>query len=114
MKDKNLYIPLWKKYLPVIRLQMKNALNGPKEIKMSKVQFEDYGARKAANYLINLVIKKSRVQNSIKNTAVAKDLFDVLNEDKQCRDLMEASDYTFTLGAEFIFRINVDMAVASS
>ena len=114
MKDKNLYIPLWKKYLPVIRLQMKNALNSPKEIKMSKVQFEDYGARKAANYLIKLVIKKSKVQNSIKNTAVAKDLFDVLNEDKQCRDLMEVNDYSFSLDAEFILRINTETLIQAS
>ena len=112
MKDKNLYIPIWNRYMPVIRLQMKNALNGVKEIKMSKDEFEAYGTRKAANYIISLLVKKGKVINNIKNTAVAKDLFDVLIADKQCRELMEVNDYRFSLGAEFILRINIEQPIA--
>lgn len=107
MMEMNLYYPLWLRYLPVIRLQMKNAVNGSKEIKMPKREFEVYGKRKVSDYILNLEISNGKVSNNIKGSAVARDLFDVLNSDDSCRALLADKNYKFDLGKEFILRISI-------
>jgi hypothetical protein len=107
MKEKNLYYPVWQKYLPVITIQMKNAVNGIKEIKMSKSEFEFLGNRKVSDYLINLEINKSKIANNITGSAVARDLFEILSENKICKDLLSERYYKFSMGKDFILRISI-------
>jgi hypothetical protein len=102
----NLYYPLWKKYLPVISVQMRNALNAEKEIKMHKSEFEVYGNRVISDYFINLEIKNGKVVNNINGTAVARDLFDILSSDPNCKKLLANNYYKFSLGKEFVLRIS--------
>jgi len=107
MNDKNIYYPLWQRYLPVITLQMKNAINGGlKEIKMSKIEFEKYGNRKASDYVFNLEIKNGRLNNVISNTAVARDLLDILQSNSLAEELMANNYFKISLGKEFILRIS--------
>jgi hypothetical protein len=105
--ETNLYYALWQRYLPVIRLQMKNASSGLKEIKMSKREFDVYGKRKISDYVLNLEINNGKISNSIKGSAVARDLFDVLNSDDSCRVLLAEKNYKFNLGKEFILQISI-------
>jgi hypothetical protein len=107
MKESNIYIPLWKRYLPVISVQMRNAQNGVKEIKMRKSEFEVFGNRAASNYFINLEINNGKVVNNINGTAVARDLYDVLISHESCKMLLANKYYKFSLGKEFILRISV-------
>jgi hypothetical protein len=108
MTDKNLYYQLWQKYLPVIALQMKNAIKGgAKEIKMSKIEFEKYGNRKASDYVFNLEIKDSKLFNNIGGTAVARDLFDMLLTNNSVKELFIANNYKISLGKEFILNISI-------
>ena len=103
----NLYNQLWKNHLQVIALQMKNAVNGTKEIPMSKPEFEVYGNRKSSDYFINLEIDNGKVINNISGTAVARDLFACLKEDAVCNSLFANRYYKFSLGKEFILRISI-------
>ena len=54
MEEKNVFYPVWQRYLPIITLQMKNASKGAKEIRMTKYEFEIYGTQKASDYIVNL------------------------------------------------------------
>ena len=107
MIEMTLYYPLWQRYMPVIRLQMKNAVNGLKEIKMSKREFEVYGKRKVSDYVINLEINNGKVANNIKGSAVTRDLFDVLSSDDSCKVLLAERNYKLNMGKEFILRISI-------
>lgn len=102
----NLYYPLWKKKLPIIQVQMKNAVNGTKEIKMDKSEFESYGNRVVSDYFFNIEINNGKVVNNINGTAVARDLFDVLSADINCKKLLTNKYFKFSLGKEFVLRIS--------
>lgn len=107
MSEKNIYYPLWKRYLPVVMIQMKNAINGMKQISMSKTEFEVYGNRPISNYFINLEIKKGRVYNNISGSAVARDLFDILNAEKSCKELFAKNNYKISMDKSFILEISI-------
>jgi hypothetical protein len=107
MMENNLYFSIWNRYLPVIRLQMKNAVNGLKEIKMSKAEFELYGKRKVSDYLIDLEINNGKVANNIKGITIARDLFDVISSDDSCKVLLSKNNYKLNMGKEFILRISI-------
>jgi hypothetical protein len=107
MKEKNLYYPLWQRYLPVIVIQVKNAINGAKQIKMSKAEFEVYGNRLASAYSINLEIENGKVVNNISGSAVARDLYDILKMDNTCKTLFTEHNYKFSMGKDFILNISI-------
>ena len=107
MKEKNLYYSLWQKYLPVIALQMKNAVKGIKEIKMSRSEFEVYGNRVISDYVINLEINDGKVVNNIEGSAVARDLFDILCTDNACKKMLDHRYYKFSMGKSFILKISI-------
>ena len=107
MNEKNLYYHLWKKYLPVFIIQMKNAVNGTKQIKISKTEFEVFGNRTLSDYIFNLEIKNGKVTNNISGTAVARDLFDILNTDKSCKELFAKNSYKISMVKSFILEISI-------
>jgi hypothetical protein len=107
MSEKNLYYPLWKKYLPVLIVQMKNAVYGTKQIKMSKAEFEIHGNRTISNYFINLEIKNGKAANNISGSAVARDLFDILNSEKLCKEMFTKNNYKICMGKSFILEISI-------
>ncbi len=86
MADKNLFYPLWQKYLPVITLQLKNAVNGVKEIKIPKSEFDLFGSKKVADYIFNLEVKNGKVLNSIGSKGVVRDLVDIIQKSPTCME----------------------------
>lgn len=107
MEEKNVFYPVWQKYLPVITLQMKNASKGDREIRMTKYEFEIYGTKKISDYVINLEINNGKVINNKNNTLVARNLFDVLNNSKTCQALFADKCYKISMGKEFVLQISV-------
>jgi hypothetical protein len=107
MSDQNIYFPLWKKYLPIIAMQMKNAVNGNKEIKFYRNEFEGLGNRKIADYKFNLEIKNGKAVNDIRGIAVARGLFEILQQDESCKKLFQDRNYKLSMGKEFILRISI-------
>ena len=105
MADKNFYYPLWRKYLPVLAIQMKNTVNGVKTIQMSKMEFDAHGDRPKSSYKFNLEVKEGRVANDINGTAVARDLFEVLKENATIADLLRNYQFKISLGSDFVLKV---------
>ena len=107
MEEKNPFYPVWQRYLSVITVQMKNATNGTKEIRLTRFEFEIYGTKKTSDYLVNLEINNGKVENKKNNTPVAKALFEVLNNSKTCQALFVGKYYKLSMGKEFVLQISI-------
>ena len=106
MKDRNLYSPLWQKYQQIIAIQMKNALNGPKEVKIFKHEFEALGKRPLSDYVFNLEIDGSKVSNNINGSAIARDLYDSIKLNSNAFALISSHNYKFSMGKELVLNIS--------
>ena len=107
MKDKSFYYSLWLKYQQVLALQMKNAVNGPKEIKMFKYEFAALGKRPLADYMFDLHIDNGQVANNINGKAIARDLLDVLAQNPDSLALLANHHYLFSMGKDLVLKISV-------
>ncbi len=112
MSEKNAYYPLWGKYLRIIGLQMKNALNGEREIALFKTEFDVFSSRKIANYSFNLEMVRAKVSNNVKGIPVARDLYEKLVEDVKIKELLIANDYKISMGKDYLLKIRLLNPVA--
>lgn len=104
MKTK-IYLNLWKKYLPIIRILLKKSLNNNEELQLNRMEFETVGGRDLSGYCFNLEIKNGKVSNDISGTAVARDLYQVLNNDKMLIEFFKERRIKFSMGRSFILKI---------
>lgn len=93
MKESGKYLDLWRKYLPAIRILIKNSKNGLQKLTMSKHEFEAVGEREKAGYQYNLEFSNGKVINTISGSAVARDLRDVIYSDTSAKDLISEGAY---------------------
>jgi hypothetical protein len=107
MMDTNIYIPLWEKYKHAIINKMKAASEEPQTYKMTKEEFESVGDRKKSTYSFNLEIKNGKVTNNIGGTAVARDLFNVLQQSNFAKELMQDNYFKITLSKGFILTVQI-------
>src|ERR1700733_13081574 len=99
-REKNLYHPIWQKYLPVLQLQMKNAAKGEKEITMFKREFAIYGNRNLTDYSFTLEIKNGKIIHNAGGTAVSRDLVDIMKDSPAVASLLEENHYRIELGKD--------------
>lgn len=102
-----LYQPLWKKYLPVIELQMRNAHKGPKSIRMTKHEFEQFGQKTKNGYRFNLELTNGKLTSKLNDSQLAKDLKDILFASESAKKMMEGKKYVFQNDAELNLIISV-------
>ena len=105
MSEKNLYHSLWRKYLNVIEILMRNANNGEQVLKLQKYEFEVSGNRKDSGYTFTLEIVNGLVVNNISGSAVARDLYDILKESEKVKSIFKKMKFKITLGEDYILKI---------
>ena len=89
------FLALWTKYLPVIRILLKKAVNEEQQITLSKMELQSVDNRKNVNFSFDLAISNGKVENSLGVPAMGKDLFNVLSSDVLVRNFM--LDKTITI-----------------
>lgn len=82
MTDKGVYVQLWKKYLPVIRLLLKKTAKGDQKLQMYKHEFEKTGAKNKLGYVFSLELVNGKPVAKSDQKAVAHDLLMVMNENE--------------------------------
>ena len=87
----------WKKYLPLLTLFLKKSATGPQTIQLNQTDFERaLGGRKLKLSFSRMEINKGRMNNLLKNTALAKELADVLLDDPVTSKLLRARNMSFS------------------
>ena len=105
MSEKNLYHSLWRKYLNVIEILMRNANNGEKVLKLQKYEFDVSGNRKDSGYTFTLEIVNGLVVNNISGSAVARDLYDILKGSEKVKAMFKEKNFRITLGKDYLLKI---------
>lgn len=96
----------WKKYLPLITLFLKKSAGGPQVVQLNQTDFERaLGGRKIKLSFAQLQINKGRINSLIKNTPLAKDLADALNDDATTSSLLRGRNYSFSFTNNFELHI---------
>lgn len=105
MSEKKLYHSLWRKYLNVIEILMRNANKGEQVLQLQKYEFEVSGNRKDSGYTFTLVIINGKADNNLNGSAVARDLYGILNESEKAKTMFKEKNYKITLGNDYILKI---------
>lgn len=97
------YTEIWQRTLPRIKEAVRK---GGDEIDLNKSDFEEVGKRKGSGYGFRLDIENADVP--IKDgTAVARDLKEVLDDDKKFRELAKDKSILIRMGKEFQLEVKV-------
>lgn len=87
----------WKKYLPLLTMFLKKSANGPQTIQLNQTDFERaLGGRKLKLSFSRMEINRGRMNNLLKNTALAKELADVLLDDTVTNSLLRTRNLSFS------------------
>lgn len=96
-----MYVHVWNKYLPIIKILMKKASAGNQALDLNRIDFERAGSGRKAGYKFSIDFKQGRVSNIISGSPLASDLATVLLNDPASRAILANADITITLNTKF-------------
>ena len=97
-----MYVAIWNKYLPIIRILLKRAVaGGEQSLDLNRIDFERAGSGRKAGYRFTVEYTRGRVSNIISNIPLAADLAAVMMDDAATKTLLLAYDYHVTLNTKF-------------
>ncbi|XVJ67842.1 MAG: hypothetical protein HEQ40_17290 [Lacibacter sp.] len=103
----------WKKYLPLLTMFLKKSANGPQTIQLNQTDFERaLGGRKLKLSFSRMEINKGRMNNLLKNTALAKELADVLLDDAVTGSLLRTRNISFSFNGNCELTITDETPIA--
>lgn len=96
-----MYVHVWNKYLPIIKILMKKASAGNQTLDLNRIDFERAGSGRKAGYKFSIDFKQGRVSNIISGSPLASDLATVLLNDPASRAILANADISITLNTKF-------------
>lgn len=105
MEPRNFFY-LWSKYRPVILQLMSAAVNEPQQYKLYAHEFRAASPRQKTGYSFILEAFKGKAVNNIKDSALAKDLLQVLQQSGRASELMNEATYELSMDKDFVFHVN--------
>ena len=99
------YLTTWKRYIPVIRLNLKKSLTEEQQFKLNITDFESAGDRGKSGYTFNITMENGKVTNNISGSAVARDLYEALKADDAIKALLQDKAVKISVGKSFMLTI---------
>lgn len=96
-----MYIHVWNKYLPIIRILLKKSHAANQVVDLNRIDFERAGSGRKSGYKFSIELKNGRVSNIISGSALATDLATVLTNDTAARAIMANLDVIVSLNTKF-------------
>ena|SRR5687767_5830086 len=96
-----MYVHVWNKYLPIIKILMKKASAGNQTLDLNRIDFERAGSGRKAGYKFSIDFKQGRVSNIISGSPLASDLATVLLNDPASRAILANADISIALNTKF-------------
>ncbi|HEX4957727.1 MAG TPA: hypothetical protein VFV46_06080 [Lacibacter sp.] len=101
-----MFTQTWKKYLPLLSLFLKRSAIEPQKVQLNQTDFERaLGGRKIKLSFSNLQINKGRINNLIKNSVLAKDLADALEDNETTKYYLRKRNIVFALSSTYELQI---------
>jgi len=116
MQESEIYQPVWKKYVPVIAMKLKQAIrnNQSSAFNVYKPDFQSITKRKKTVFDFTLEVRDGQVKNTLSLPEVAKDLFKVLKQDANISQLINTGYFTFVLNSDFILTLQKGASVVEA
>ena len=107
MKELEIYQMVWKKYLPVITMKLKQVIrkNEATHVGMYQFEFHSTGKKRRVGYQFDLDMDKGRIMNDISASPAAKQLSETLKQDATVKSLLSSGRFSFTLNGDFVLTI---------
>lgn len=97
-----MFTQTWKKYLPVIAILIKRSANAEQTLSMNHTDFERAaGGRKIKYSFSQLQLNNGRINTAIKQTPLAREFAELLQEDESTRRLLPGRQFEFSLSNDF-------------
>ena len=96
-----MYIHVWNKYLPIIKILMKKTYAGSQTFDLNRIDFERAGSGRKAGYRFSIEFKQGRVSNIISGSALATDLANVLLNDPASKAIIANMEITISMNPKF-------------
>jgi hypothetical protein len=101
----NLYTSLWNKYRPVILKLMSSAVTEPQQYKLFPHEFKAIGEKVKKGYSFTLQVSNGKALNKIKDSTVAQDLLQVLQQSKTATQLMTEATFELSMDKHFVLQV---------
>jgi hypothetical protein len=96
-----MYVHVWNKYLPIIKILMKKSSAGNQTLDLNRIDFERAGSGRKAGYKFTIELVQGRVANVISGSPLASDLAMVLLQDSASRTILANNDLNISLNTKF-------------
>ena len=99
-----MYAYTWKKYLPVIRILLKKAVDADQTVTLNRTDFERATKLRKPSVAFKVDVVKGRL-NPTNKSVPARELIEVLQEDETSLTLMRKYQFAISLNGEFTLSI---------
>ena len=96
-----MYNMVWKKYLPIINIQLKRASTEERVTDLNRMDFERAGIGRKTGYKFTIQLTNGRVSNVISGSPLAMNLASVLLEDENSKKIMKEHIYEISMNTKF-------------
>ena len=100
-----MYIQIWKKYLPVIKILLKRAVVTEQSLSMNSSDFQKSLTTKKTGYSFFINFQKGRVNKITATAGPARDLASMLLSDEAVKELLGRQDFLINMDAKFKLNI---------
>lgn len=96
-----MFIQLWNKYLPVIKILLKRSATSEQTLSMNKTDFERAAGGKKLKHTFKVFIRDGKLENAPKQSQLVKQLHTSLLEDDITKQLLKQQEFQFILNSNF-------------
>jgi hypothetical protein len=103
---RHLYISVWNKYVPIIRILLKRSAIAEQVLDMNRIDFERVGGIRKAGYKFTVNFINGKPKAIFSGSDLEQSLTTALQEDEKIKEQLLESDYAFTLTTKFQLQIS--------
>ena len=96
-----MYNQVWKKYLPIINIQLKRASSEDRTTDLNRMDFERAGIGRKTGYKFTIQLTNGRVSNVISGSPIAMNLAAILLEDDNTKKILKDHIYEISMNTKF-------------
>lgn len=100
------YTPFWNKYRPAILKMMQGGLNDWQHYQFMKHELDSFGKKPKGGLDFHMIVSESKLVKSIRDSEIAKDLFEVLQHSQTASALLAANRYEIILDKKLALKIS--------
>jgi hypothetical protein len=108
-----MYVHVWNKYLPIIKILMKKSSAGNQTLDLNRPDFEKAGIGRKAGYKFTIDFVNGKVVNVISGQPLASDLAMALLTDPSTKTILAEAEISISLNTRFQLSIENKKKVSS-